>query len=82
MQYRIELWTTWALISTLFLAAIWAGVSALHRFGLAGPMGLVAFLFGLIAIWLWVKALVVSVFVLGQRAVVREAARGEHAAGT
>jgi hypothetical protein len=80
-QYRLELALMALLLTAAVLAVVWIGVSALHRFGLAGPMGLVPVLFGFFTIWLWFKVFVRLSFFVGHRAVVREAARVEHAAG-
>jgi hypothetical protein len=81
LQYRIELVLMMAVVSIAFFVLFWFCVSLLNRFGLAGPMGLIGLILGLITVWLWLKVLVRLGFVVGQRAIVREAARHDHAAG-
>jgi hypothetical protein len=80
-RYRFELWLMYGFVSASLVAVVWVAVLALNRFGLAGPTGLVSLAFGLAAIWLWLRVIVRLSFVIGQRAAVREAARGQRAAG-
>jgi uncharacterized BrkB/YihY/UPF0761 family membrane protein len=80
LQYRVELWSIWLLVSAISFAAIWAAVFLLHRFAIAGPKDIWALLCGFLAIFLWLKVIVRSTFSIGRRAVVREAARSERGA--
>ena len=80
-RYRIEMGLMMAVVSVAFFVLFWFCVSLLNRFGLAGPMGLIGLVLGLITVWLWLKVLVRLGFVVGQRAIVREAARSDHAVG-
>jgi len=80
-HYRIELWLACGFVFASVIAVIWLVVSMLNRAGWAGPFGLVSFAVGLAALWLGLKLIVRLSFVVGQRAVIREAIRGQHAAG-
>jgi hypothetical protein len=80
LQYRMELWSILALVSATFLAVIWAVIFVLHRYGMAGPKDIFALLLGFLALFLWLKVIVLSVFAVGQRAVVREGAKRERGA--
>ena len=80
-RYRFELWLMYGFVTAILVAVVWVAVLALNHFGLTGPMGLVSLAFGLAAVWLWLWVIVRLLFVVTQRAAVREAARGQHAAG-
>jgi hypothetical protein len=81
LRYRLELWLMFAFVTTLLVTLVWAAVSALSRFGLAGPIGLVSFALGLAALWLWLWVVVRLSFVVGQRAALREVKLSQRAAG-
>ena len=80
-QYRIELALMTLVISAASIAVIWFGISALHHFGLTGPMNLVPVLLGFFVIWLWINVFVRLSFFVGHRAIFREAAKTGRGSG-
>jgi hypothetical protein len=74
-RHRIELWLTWALETAALVSAVLFGVHLLNHFSSGLAIRNLFFLLVLGLIWMWLKIVVLSVFWVGHRAVVREAAR-------
>jgi hypothetical protein len=75
-RHRFELWLTWALLTTVLLMLVYGGLYLLHHFGATGIPRFAFFILAIGATWAWFKLIVLSVFFLGERAVVRESKMG------
>jgi len=74
-RHRLELWLTWASLTAILVALVYAGLYLLNRFGVTGAPRLAFSILALGALWCWFKLIVLSVFFIGERAVVRESKR-------